>query len=68
MEGAEPIHLGVSSFMDVLGGHKARSKDDAGLDAPWGEHFMDDDEPSRSESNDRSVGGGSDILTTTPSK
>uniref|UniRef100_A0AAV1UMH2 Uncharacterized protein n=1 Tax=Peronospora matthiolae TaxID=2874970 RepID=A0AAV1UMH2_9STRA len=61
VEGPQPVQFDVSSFMDILGGHKANGKDDAGLDAPWGEHFMDEDESSQSDSNDGSVGGGSDI-------
>uniref|UniRef100_M4C203 Uncharacterized protein n=1 Tax=Hyaloperonospora arabidopsidis (strain Emoy2) TaxID=559515 RepID=M4C203_HYAAE len=61
VEGSQPVQFDVSSFMDILGGHKAKTKDDAGLDAPWGEHFMDEDESSQSDNNDGSVGGGSDI-------
>jgi len=59
VEGAEPIQFDMSSFMEILKGHEAKGERAAGLDAPWGEHFMDDDEPSQSDSDDGSGKEGS---------
>lgn len=42
VEGAEPVQFDMSSFMDLLNGQTGGRN--AGLDAPWGEHFMDEDE------------------------
>ncbi|GMF45148.1 unnamed protein product [Phytophthora fragariaefolia] len=60
VEGAEPIQFDMSSFMDILNGHETGGRGGAGLDAPWGEHFMDEDEP---DSDDESVHeeGGDDL-------
>ncbi|CAI5727140.1 unnamed protein product [Peronospora destructor] len=57
VESAKPVQFDMSSFMTILNGHEARSKGAAGLDAPWGEHFMDEDE---SDSDVESVQEGSD--------
>lgn len=56
VEGAEPVQFDMSSFMDILNGHGARGGGAAGLDAPWGEHFMDENEPGQSDSDDESAG------------
>ncbi|CAI5723174.1 unnamed protein product [Hyaloperonospora brassicae] len=60
VDGAEPVHFDVGSFMNILSGQNVKREGHAGLDAPWGEHFMDEDEPSQSDSDDGSVGGNSD--------
>ncbi|KAJ8571807.1 hypothetical protein ON010_g5028 [Phytophthora cinnamomi] len=57
VEGAEPIQFDMSSFMDILNGHEAGGRGTAGLEVPWGEHFMDEDEP---DSDDESVEEGGD--------
>ncbi|KAF1782156.1 hypothetical protein JG687_00007099 [Phytophthora cactorum] len=57
VEGAEPVQFDMSSFMDILNGHEAR-EGAAGLDAPWGQHFMDEDESS--DSDDEPEDKGSD--------
>ncbi|CAI5711482.1 unnamed protein product [Peronospora destructor] len=44
VESVKPVQFDMSSFMTILNGHEARSKGAAGLDAPWEEHFMDEDE------------------------
>ncbi|GMF28095.1 unnamed protein product [Phytophthora lilii] len=60
VEGAEPIQFDMSSFMDILNGQGAKGNAAAGLDAPWGQHFMDEDEPSESNSDDESEARGGD--------
>ncbi|OWZ23088.1 hypothetical protein PHMEG_0002080 [Phytophthora megakarya] len=60
VEGAEPVQFDMSSFMDILNGLGAKGGGSTNLDAPWGEHFMDDDEPNQSESEDESKENGSD--------
>ncbi|CAI5735492.1 unnamed protein product [Peronospora farinosa] len=57
VEGVKLVQFDMSSFMTILNGHEARSKGAAGLDAPWGEHYMDEDE---SDSDVDSVRDGSD--------
>ncbi|RQM11279.1 hypothetical protein DD237_000810 [Peronospora effusa] len=57
VEGVKPVQFDMSSFMKILNGHEASSKGAAGLDAPWGEHYMDEDE---SDSDVDSVRDGSD--------
>ncbi|KAF4045001.1 SGT1 protein [Phytophthora infestans] len=52
VEGAEPVQFDMSSFMDILNGHGG-----ADLNAPWGQHFMDEDEP---DSDNDSEDNGSD--------
>ena len=47
----------MSSFMTILNGYKARSKDAVGLNTLRGEHFMDEEE---SDSDAESVREGSD--------
>ncbi|ETK97012.1 hypothetical protein L915_00378 [Phytophthora nicotianae] len=57
VEGAEPVQFDMSSFMEILNGHERGGAD---LDAPWGQHFMDEDEPdSADESGDK---GSDDAL------
>ncbi|KAG7379867.1 hypothetical protein PHYPSEUDO_008055 [Phytophthora pseudosyringae] len=58
VEGAEPVQFDMSSFMDILNGQGASG---AGLDAPWGEHFMDEDEPSQSDSDDEAEKNDEDV-------
>ncbi|KAG7396067.1 hypothetical protein PHYBOEH_002813 [Phytophthora boehmeriae] len=53
VEGAEPVQFDMSSFMDLLNGQTGGGNN-AGLNSPWGEHFMDEDEPSDSDSDDGS--------------
>ncbi|KAE8905662.1 hypothetical protein PF005_g649 [Phytophthora fragariae] len=61
VEGTEPIQFDMSSFMDVLNGHEAGGRSAAGLDAPWGEHFMDEDEPDSDEDSVEEEGDDEDL-------
>ncbi|KAL4129222.1 hypothetical protein PRIC2_005232 [Phytophthora ramorum] len=56
VEGGEPVQFDMSSFMVILNGHGARDRNAAGLNVPWGKHFMDEDEPSQFDSGDEVEG------------
>ncbi|RLN74229.1 hypothetical protein BBJ28_00000608 [Nothophytophthora sp. Chile5] len=60
VEGAEPVQFDMSSFMDILNDHGSSGGKAAGLDAPWGQHYMDEDEPSDSDSDDEAEEEGVD--------
>ncbi|CEG36525.1 MADS box transcription factor [Plasmopara halstedii] len=54
VEGYEPVHFDPDAFMKLLSANETSGRG-ADLSAPWGEHFMDEDESSQSDSDDESA-------------